>query len=106
MSEGRVGNVHWLADIRSNTAAADFCHPRPTAAAELAADQGFRARVHRLYANGRRPISELFAEIGAEHLIRADIEQRIDRYLALSDQTLDLLDVRRIPAAPLHMVRP
>jgi hypothetical protein len=49
-------------------------------------------------------VAELLAELAAERMLRVDIECRIDRYLAIPDAVLDLLDTRNSPPVPLHEV--
>jgi hypothetical protein len=89
----------------SDNASAALCHLRRAAAAEIGDDLIFRAKVRELHGRGPRLTYELLAEIGAEHLIHHDIEQRINRYLSIPDEMLDLLDARRMPSPPLRVVR-
>ena len=75
-------------------------------AAEPDLDLVFRARVRELHRRGPRLIYELLAELGSEHLLRVDIEQRTARYVGISDEALDLFNARRMPAVPFHLVQP
>ena len=58
-------------------------------------------QVHRL---GPRVLGEILAELGGAHLIRFDIERRLEAYARLSPETLRALGADRFPSIPLHLV--
>jgi hypothetical protein len=55
------------------------------------ADVRLRRHVERLHRLGPRATYELLAEIGREHLLRVDIEQRAARYAGLDPKVLRAL---------------
>ncbi len=55
--------------------------------AQIVADLRFRRKVQRLLAKGDRLIVEMLAELGADRLIATIIDQMLDRYLGLADET-------------------
>jgi hypothetical protein len=66
------------------------------------ADQRFARSVERLIALGARGVSELFAEIAAERLIRTLIETKLDDYIhrleAVDPEILTVLGGDRFPS--------
>lgn len=59
-------------------------------------------RVHRL---GPRVVGELLAEIAGAHMLRIDIEQRLERYSRLDPEVLRALGADRFPTNPLRLVK-
>jgi hypothetical protein len=60
----------------------------------------FRWLVRRLHGLGPRVVGELLAEIGGAHLIRLDIERRLEAYAALDPAVLAALGADRFPSWP------
>lgn len=81
------------------------CQGLSATAAEIVADLAFRLRIRRLHARGPRLIAELLAELAAERLLLTDIEERLDRFLAITDAALNRTGGRELPPLPLHAVR-
>ena len=75
-------------------------------AAEIVIDLQFQHRIKRLHAKGPRLIAELLAELAASHSLGTVIDQSLDRYLALDDTALDIVNGRELPPIPLHEVSP
>ena len=73
-------------------------------APEIAADLEFRANVRRFHAKGPRLLAELLAEIAADRALGSYIDEKLDRFLALDDAALDVLNARDLPPAPLKKV--
>jgi hypothetical protein len=59
-------------------------------------------RVHQL---GPRVMGELLAEVGAAHLIRFDIERRLEAYAQLDPAILHALGADKFTPIPLHLVK-
>ncbi len=78
--------------------------PIGTVAARVVQDIEFRRKAQRLHAKGPRLIAELLAELAASHSLGTVIDQSLDRYLALDDAALDILNGRELPPTPLHEV--
>ena len=57
--------------------------------------------LHRL---GPRALTELLAEIAAEHGITTGIEREVARYAAMAPKALDGLGGGRFPTVPIHEV--
>ena len=81
-------------------------HPVGPIAAKVVSDLRFRRRMEALHAMGPRATAELFAEVIAAPLDQFTIEERLDRFLAISDDALDASGGGRFPPAPLHEVAP
>jgi hypothetical protein len=73
-------------------------------AAGVLADLQLRRNVERLYRLGPRLVLELLAELGAEYLIRAEIETKVARYAALDPTALALAGGDRFPMPPMRVV--
>ena len=80
--------------------------PIGAAAARVVQDIEFRRKAQRLHAKGPRLIAELLAELAASHSLGTVIDQSLDRYLALDDTALDIVNGRELPPIPLHEVSP
>ena len=78
--------------------------PAGPIAAKVVADLRFRRRMEALHAMGPRVMAELVAEIVAAPLDQFTIEERLDRFLAISNDALDASGGDRFPPAPLHEV--
>ena len=74
-------------------------------AAKIVSDIRFRRRLEALHAKGPRATAELIAEIIAVPLDRLRLETRLDRFLAISDEALDVAGGDDLPPDPLHVVR-
>ena len=74
-------------------------------AAEIVGDVAFRRKVQRLCAKGPRVVGELLAEVAAERGLRTIIDQKLDHYLAIPDEALDMTGGDDFPPAPIHEVR-
>ena len=74
------------------------------AAADIASDVRFRRRVERLYALGPQAVGRFLAEIGAERSIRTPIDQKLERYAALSPRVVAELDAADWPPDPKTVV--
>ena len=75
-------------------------------AAQIVQDIEFRRKAQLLHAKGPRLIAELLAEIAASHGLGTVIDQSLDRYLALDEAALDILNGRELPPIPLHEIAP
>ena len=73
-------------------------------AAHRVGDLAFQRQVERLHQKGARVICELLTEIGAERGIGTIIDQKVERYVSLPDETLEAVGGDRFPCAPLHEV--
>jgi hypothetical protein len=58
-------------------------------------DRQFRRDVERLHRLGPRVLYEAFADLGARHLIRTEIEALVRRYARLDPAVLDALGIDR-----------
>ena len=75
----------------------------PTSAASLVVDPDFCRQVDRLYRRGPRIIAELLAELAAERGLGTIIQQKLARYLNISDAALDVVPgARQLPPMPPH----
>jgi hypothetical protein len=72
--------------------------------AEAVADIRLRRDVARLHRLGARPLYELLVELGAKHMIRAAIEERVARYADLDPTLLRELGGNIFAASPLRRV--
>ena len=75
-------------------------------AAKIVVDLHFRRRVAALHAKGPRATAELVAEILTQPLDRMTVDERLDRFLAISDAALDAAGGCEMPPVPLHEVVP
>ncbi len=73
-------------------------------AAEIVADLRFRRQVERVHALGPRVTAELLAEIGAERSIQTIIDQKLDTYVELEPETLEVTGGDGFWQPPLHGV--
>lgn len=78
--------------------------PIGAVAAEIVADLRFGRAVERLHAKGPRVVGELLAEIGAERSCRTEIEDKLERFGQIDDETLHAMGGDQMPANPLHVV--
>jgi hypothetical protein len=68
-------------------------------------DLRFCRQIQRFHPLGERALYELLHEVGRVHGIRADLEERLDRYLAhLTVEKLRAAGALEIPPAPVHLV--
>jgi hypothetical protein len=69
-------------------------------------DLVFSRRVERLHRLGPRPLGEILIELIARwgEPLRADLDQRLDRYLRLDPAVVHALGGDQFPAPPLHAV--
>ena len=74
------------------------------AGSEYLADLQFRRAVERLHRLGPRQLYELLAALGANRLIRVDIEREVEGYGALDPDIVRQLGGDRFPPSPLHRV--
>jgi hypothetical protein len=65
----------------------------------------FQRNVEKLHRLGVRPVLELLREIGVHRNCSRYIQQRTERYAAISVADLDALDAREIPKPPVHGVQ-
>jgi hypothetical protein len=75
-----------------------------TAPAHLA-ELRFRRAVEALWHLGPRPLAEFLDEIGAQHLIRTEIESTLRRYSRLNIDTVRAVGAERFPPT-VWSVRP
>ena len=75
-----------------------------TVAARVVQDIEFRRKAQRLHAKGPRLIAELLAELAASNGLGTVIDRSLDRYLALDNAALDIVNGRELPPIPLHEV--
>ena len=73
-------------------------------AAQTVADVRFRRNIQALYDRGPRLVAEALAATIAVPLDQMTLDQRLDRFLALSDKSLHYANGRRLPPVPLHVV--
>lgn len=74
-----------------------------TSAASIIVDPAFRRQIERLHQRGPRLIAELLAELAAERGLGTIIQQKIARYLDISDAALDFVPgARQLPPIPTH----
>lgn len=50
-------------------------------------------------------MAELLAEIGAAHLLRVDIERRLEAYAKLDRAVLAALGADRMPPTPIRVIK-
>ena len=75
-------------------------------AARVIQDIEFRRKAQRLHEKGPRLIAELLAELAANHGLGTVIDRSLDRYLALDDTALEILNGHELPPIPLHEISP
>ena len=80
--------------------------PIGSIAAQVVVDLRFQRRMEMPHAMGPRVMAEFVAEIIAAPLDQFTIEERLDRFLAISEEALDATGGRNLPPAPLHQVAP
>ena len=73
-------------------------------AAELVADLQRRRKVQRFHRHGDRILGEFLAELGAERSITTIIDRKIDTYLRVDPEALELAGGDRFPPNPIHGV--
>ena len=76
------------------------------ATAQIICDLRFRRKVAELHAKGPRITAELVAEILAQPFDRMTTDERLDLFLAITDEALDVAGGRDLPPIPLHLVSP
>ncbi len=84
--------------------------PRPirrlsAIAAGIIGDLRFRRKAEQFHSRGPRVVAEFLAELGSERSLTTLINQKLDRYTAISDEALDAAGTRDFPPVPLHGVR-
>ena len=77
---------------------------KPSPSIPALTDVAFRRQVERLCRHPRLVV-ELLAELGAERLTRTDIESKLERYAALSDEALAATGGDQMPPVVVHEVR-
>ncbi len=82
----------------------DPSHSIGRAAASLVTDLRFRNKIVCLLAMGKRPATELIAELAVRHGLEAEVDQLLDRYLEIDVEALDVTGARDLPPPPLHEV--
>ncbi len=73
-------------------------------AAEVVDDLRFRRQVLRLHRLGPWVTAELLAELGAERSIQTVIDEKLDTYVELEPETLEMTGGDRFWQPPLHGV--
>ena len=66
----------------------------------------FRRRIEALLAKGPRATAELIAEILAVPLDHLSLDERLDQFLAITDEALDMAGGHDLPPIPLHEAPP
>ena len=74
------------------------------ACATITADPQYRRKIDHLHEQGARPVGELLAEIAIAHGLEADISERLARFAAIPDDTLDVTNGRCFPPDPIYEV--
>jgi hypothetical protein len=69
----------------------------------IVADLNFRRRVSRLCERPRL-VAEMLAELAAERMGWADIDERLERYTRLDPEALALTGGDQFPPTPLHLI--
>jgi hypothetical protein len=67
-------------------------------------DQHFCRKIQRLHGMGARPLAEFLSELGNEIGAVNRIEAKVDRYLQIPDDALDLTGACNFPPTPIHEV--
>jgi len=68
-------------------------------------DIRFRMKVKRLHEQGPRPLFQFLEELGIERMARHAIDAKLDRYLAIPNEALDVAGGRDMAPILLHGVR-
>ena len=68
------------------------------------ADVRFLRAVERLHDLGPRALIEFLAELGAQHLLRTEIERLVAHHAQIDDNTLVAIGGERVLAPPLHLI--
>ena len=80
--------------------------PIGAVAAEIVADLKFRRDVERLHRLGPRVTAELLAELGAERAIQTIIDRKLDTYVELDSEAIEVTGGDGFWPAPIHKVQP
>ena len=73
-------------------------------AAEIVARLRFRRQVERVHRLGPRVLGEMLAELGAERSIMTVIDKKLDRYVQLDPEALEVAGADGFWQPPLHVV--